>query len=230
VSSQKVAYHRFDDRNRISDDSEINALISPYRDQLSDEMNEVIGMSDMNLRKAKPESTMGNWFADILKDEASRLYGSKVDCAFQNYGGLRVSSLSKGEVTRGEIFELMPFENMLVVIEAKGEVLRKLLDRIAVFGGWPSSKGLSFEIKDTIAHNIMLDGKPLDDQANYVFALPDYISNGGDNCDFLKDQKSTNLNVLLRDAVIQNLKRNYNEGQIIHSKLEGRIKLSQSNP
>ena len=224
ISSQKVAYHRFDTRSRIANDPETEAMIAPYRSKMSGEMNKIIGYSDMELTKRQPESTLGNWFADIVKKEAERLYGKKVDGAIQNYGGLRISSIAPGDLTTGKIFELMPFENMLLILEMDGKVLNQLLDRIAYYGGWPISRGISFVIKDKTAHNILIDNKPIDHKSKYTIALPDYIANGGDRCDFLIDQKRTDLNMLIRDIVIEHLEVNYKNGVVIHSEIEGRIK------
>ena len=119
----------------------IQNLIEPYKMELDDEMNEIIAVAEVDLIKGSPESTMGNWFADLLQKEAEKLEPN-VDFSIQNRGGLRIGSIGKGEITKGKIFELMPFDNFLVIMETKGEVVIEFLEHIAKDGGWPTSKNL----------------------------------------------------------------------------------------
>jgi len=187
-------------------DTELDAMIAPYKEQLDDQMNTVIAYNPEKMPKQRPSSTLGNWFTDILQDEASRIYGVEVDFAVQNYGGLRIPALNKGDVTVGSIYELMPFDNTLVVLELDGKTTKKLLDRIAEKGGWPASRGLSFKIKKDKAKDIVIGGNPFDSRKTYTVALPDYIANGGDQCSFLKDSPRKDNKAMLRDIVIDHLK------------------------
>ena len=50
-----------------------------------------------------------------------------------NTGGLR-NILPKGEVTRGDIYKLMPFENELVVIELSKNEFKGLLEYLVSRG------------------------------------------------------------------------------------------------
>ncbi len=77
--------------------------------------------------------------ADAIYYGATQHFKMAVDAAFVNYGGIRISQLPKGEVTSGKIFELMPFDNIVVLQKLKGSVLQEFLDLIAERGGWPAS-------------------------------------------------------------------------------------------
>jgi 2',3'-cyclic-nucleotide 2'-phosphodiesterase (5'-nucleotidase family) len=90
----------------VKSDPKVAALISPYKDKLDAEMNEIIAVADVELIKATPESTMGNWFADMLMTEAL-LLDSRVSFTCQNRGGLRIGNINKGDITKRKIFELM---------------------------------------------------------------------------------------------------------------------------
>src|SRR5690606_17080949 len=85
-----------------------------------------------------------------------------------------------------------------------------LLNRIAEKGGWPVSKSLSFTIQDEKARDVLINGKPIDPSKTYNIATNDYIANGGDNCDFLIDAPRTSTGLLVRDVLIQNLRRKVN--------------------
>ncbi|NNF36701.1 MAG: hypothetical protein HKN68_21545 [Saprospiraceae bacterium] len=204
ISSIHSENYRIDKR-QPSDDDEIATLIAPYKEKLDATMNEVIGTVEKTMNKSKPNSALNNWMADVLLSQARKNAG-EVDFALQNYGGIRIPSLAKGDVTVGKIYELMPFDNMLVVLSADGKVVQQMMDRIADYGGWPVSGGTTFRIDNGKAVDIIINGKPISLNNKYTFALPDYIANGGDGSDFLSATERTDLNLLVRDAIIQEIK------------------------
>ncbi len=195
------------------EDAEIASLIEPYKKEVTAQMVEIIGTLDKKLTKRRPNSNLGNWFADALKDESSRLYKKQIDFAVQNYGGIRIPSVSAGEITVGKIFELMPFDNKLLILECDGATVKKLTDRIAEKGGWPISAGLTFTIVDEHSEDVKINGEAIDMSATYIAAIPDYIANGGDNCEFLLDMKRYDTEKYVRDIVIEHLRREYKEGE-----------------
>lgn len=154
--------YRFDRYNSIKEDPAINDLIKPYKAQLDAEMNEVIGQVKSELSKGRPESTLGNFLADLLVIEASECTGQQIDFAAQNYGGIRVPTVGKGDITRGKVFEIMPFENMLSVLEVKGDIVNRIIQKMASSGGWPISNDVNFTIQDGRAGNIKIHGEDLD--------------------------------------------------------------------
>ncbi len=129
--------------------------------------------------KGYPEGLLGNFVADLILKKArdycirtgsdldpKKLRG--VDFCVLNNGGLR-ASLPKGEITRGNIFEVMPFGNEVVIVTLSGEKTKELLDFIAQRGGMPIS-GMKIGIRDHMPVNIMIDGKPFDIKNNYRIA------------------------------------------------------------
>ena len=135
-----TSYYRIN--KRTASDKQFDEVIKPYRDQLESKMNEVIAYNVNEMSKNRPNSTLGNWFSDALLEEAEYIYKKDVDLAMQNYGGLRIPSLRQGDITVGNIYELMPFDNKLVILTMDGKLLQQLLDRVAERGGWPISKTL----------------------------------------------------------------------------------------
>lgn len=199
-----TSYYRVNYKNTT--DKDIDKMIAPYKSQLDAQMNDVIAINPEEMTKRRPSSVLGNWFSDALLEESSRIYGVDIDMAMQNYGGIRVPALAKGKVTVGNIYELMPFDNKLVILELDGKTTKMLLDRVAEKGGWPVSKTLSLDIQGDKATNIMIKGEPFDIDKTYTVALADYIANGGDNCFFLADSKRTDKDILIRDIIIDHLK------------------------
>lgn len=223
IAEADVEYIRFN-KYAAEPDAEIEAIINPYKSQLDGEMNEVIGEVEHELTKRLPESTLGNFIADLLKIESEREFNMKIDFAAQNHGGLRIPSIPKGPLKKNKIYEVMPFDNTLVVIEAKGDVVKRLFDRIAVKGGWPVSKEVSFVIDNLKATEIEISGKPLDLNKTYRFSLPDYIANGGDECGFLQNEKRYDNGYFVRDAIIFHIEEMKRRNEKISASISGRIK------
>ncbi len=199
-----TSYYRVSKRNKS--DAAIDKMILPYKTDLDAKMNIVIAYNPSEMSKSKPNSALGNWFSDILLEEASDIYGQDIDFAVQNYGGIRVPSLGKGDVTVGNIYELMPFDNQLVLLTMNGKITQQLLDRIAILRGWPISKTLSFTIANEKAIQIKIKGEDFDINKTYTVAIADYIANGGDQCFFLEDAEREDNDILIRNLLIDHLK------------------------
>jgi len=205
VSDIDVAYLRSEPGVGTAYDSTIEEMIKPYREELSVEMDVVVGEMPEDLKKEKPNSNMGNWFADILHDVASSVYDKPVAFAIQNYGGLRVPSVTKGPLTKGKIFELMPFDNKLIILELNGTEVQKLCNLMAGSRGWPISRGLSMTMEDHKAIDVKVNGELISLDKKYNIALPDYVANGGGGGDFLKDISQYDTGYYIREAVIEHL-------------------------
>jgi 2',3'-cyclic-nucleotide 2'-phosphodiesterase (5'-nucleotidase family) len=207
-------------------DSSIVRTIAPYKTALDKEMNEVLILSESVFNKGEPEGELGDLTADIILAEASKKYKVKDNIPLQfcvlNNGGLRVP-LPKGEITRGKAFELMPFENEMVVLTLTGERTQQLLDFIAGKNGMPVA-GLKMGIRNGKAVNVLIQGQPFDAAKNYTLVTSDYLANGGDKMDFLKDPvRYESLSYKLRDAIISYLKEEHAKGNKLNAKTDGRI-------
>jgi len=225
VTDDDTSYYRLDDRLDTDNDPGVEALIGPYRDELESEMNEVIGELAHSMSKKLPESTLGNFVAELLKAQTEIIINDSLDFAMQNHGGLRIPSLAAGQVTRGKVFELMPFDNMLVVITADGSIIKKLFGVVAKKGGWPMTEDIKLTIKDTIVSELLIHNVAVQDDKLYKFAINDYIANGGDNCDFLQEGKVETLDITVRDAILAFFERT--KGTKHKSKLTGRVKFAE---
>ncbi len=209
----------------VTPDPELERYFKTFRAKLNEKTQEILIKSAIEMTKGKPESTLGNFFADIFYEEAAKLTDKPLAFAAQNYGGLRRPSLPKGDITVGHIYELMPFENFIVILEADSSMLQNFFDHIAAHGGWPVSKQVHMRIENDKAKDIRLNGQALHGDKIYYFALPDYIANGGDRFFFLKELPRQETGVLIRDAVIHNLREKAKNGIILNPKIENRINL-----
>jgi 2',3'-cyclic-nucleotide 2'-phosphodiesterase (5'-nucleotidase family) len=193
-------------------DSASLSIIAPYKAGIDSIMNEVLCISEIDMTKGKPESLLGNFVTDLCLQQ----YSDIADICVMNNGGLR-SSLTKGKITRGDIYTLMPFENKLVILELDKKSYLELLQYIIKRGGEPFSG-----IKIRVDENGIILSQSLDLSNNKVKVLTsDYLANGGDKMSFFNEKKQELVGVKVRDAIINHCLAN----DTIASKLDNRLSI-----
>jgi 2',3'-cyclic-nucleotide 2'-phosphodiesterase (5'-nucleotidase family) len=162
---------------------------------------------------------LGNLLCDASVWYAAQHYPKPIDLCVMNYGGIRLPSIEAGNITVGQMYELMPFDNMIDVLELKGSQVNELLQLVAAADGWPLA-GVSMQIENNQAVNILIGGKPINPDQTYTLVTSDYVANGGDKADMLKKaKKRTGLNHLLRDALLEYVQKTH----ILNVTTDGRI-------
>ncbi|MEP7321367.1 MAG: 5'-nucleotidase [Saprospiraceae bacterium] len=204
-------------------DSAVSNLIAPYKISLDAKMNTVLAQCPVTLTKERPESTLTNWVADALHHQASLNFKEPIAFVFQNFGGIRIPELAKGDVTLGKIYELMPFDNVFLLVKLTGADILKFANYIAEGGGSSVSSSLRFVIENKKAMQVTLNQQPVVSTGTYYVGLPDYIANGGDNLAYLKDKPRIDHNILVRDMLANEAK---SKG-VIESSLDHRISISK---
>lgn len=204
--------------------SELESYLKPFRDSLNITMNEVIGEAMGDFIKEKPSGSLGNLVVDAMlaDDRCQMTDGRKVSGAITNLGGLRINQIPKGKITKGKIFELLPFENELVIVEVKGTVLRQWMELIKNNGGWPVTvyEPLYYDRKNIDVVKFYFTEDPSSGEltkhiskdtfninSTYLIATNDYVANGGDKCDFLIPCKKYPTGKTIRELVIEFIKK-----------------------
>lgn len=183
-------------------------------------MNEVLAVSTTSLERGLPESKLGNFYRMHVCLSCKRK-NMQADFAVFNTGGLR-RPLPSGNITRGDVFELMPFENTLVILSMNGGDVKKLVNFIATKGGAPVS-GIQLRIQDSVATNVFINNVALDTTKIYRVLTSDYLANGGDAFPFVTDKNWDAVNLKVRDALIEYLISQTKAGKKINVDLDGRI-------
>lgn len=204
------------------EDTLLNAMVTPYRVALEEEMGKVIADLPEDLSKSLPESALGNLVCDLLMEASDTLFSVTPDLAIHNYGGLRVGTLYKGALTRGRMFELLPFENYVVMVTMTGSELRQLCYWIAAYGGCPVA-GISMVLEEDTATMIRVQGEPIEDSREYHVLMNDYMAKGGDKLFFLKGLPAVHSGVLVRDLLIDAITARSNRNEAVVSRIENRI-------
>ena len=222
LAASSVSYTETTDA--LPPDPEIESIIIPYRAELQTSIEEVIGEATGLLEKGRRyETTLGNMAADAMLDVINTKVDTQVDIALTNNGGLRVP-IQEGPITVGKIFELMPFENTMVILEYDASGIDSLAQQIARSSG--AIAGLSFKV-DTLtytAFDIQVSNQPLDSEALYRVVTSDYLANGGGRITILRTPLNrVDLPLLLRDAFIEYIR----EKNTIVPTLDGRIQATQ---
>lgn len=203
-------------------DTEVNQMITPYKQQLDEKMNRVIGYCPAELTEQDHQSTLGNFIIDLILLQSEKHIGKDVDMAVVTNGGLR-TPIPKGDVTVGSIFELMPFNNEIVILELKGESVIKMIGYGAL-GGNAVFAGVKYRVKNGQPEDIYINGKPFDYDAHYTLAVSDYLAGGGDKMDFLTEAVKTHqIGVLFRNAIIDHIEELTAAGKQIEGQLDERV-------
>ncbi|OUJ75516.1 hypothetical protein BXP70_05775 [Hymenobacter crusticola] len=207
----------------LPEDAQVAAVITPYRQRVTQQMSEVLGSAPVPLTKNPGESPLGNFVADLQRQRAAAALREPIDVGVVTNGGLR-TSLPAGAITLGSVFELMPFENELVVLDTPGPVMQQLFEYAARIKMALSNVTYTVDAAGKPA-NIRIGGQPFNPAKTYTVAISDYLAGGGDNMIFFKALKPRDTGVLLRTAIADKIRQLNKEGQSITAKVEGRVKV-----
>jgi len=146
------------------------------------------------------ECQMGNLVADAM---LARTKDQGVQFAITNGGGLR-ASIDAGEVTMGEVLEVLPFQNTLATFQLKGsDVVAALEGGVSQIeegaGRFPQVSGLRYtldksapagqgRISDVQVQTADGGWTPIDANATYTIATNNFMRNGGDGYSLFKEK------------------------------------------
>lgn len=178
----------------------IDSLIRPYHDSLKEEMGQVLGISPRGMVAKRPGSDLMNWIADaVYVNQTKMVRLSEPVICLLNTGGIR-STINKGEITLGDLFKLMPFDNQIVWVRMPSSSIPDIEEFIKKSGGEALSNAL-------IEHGkLKING--LNEKHNSFYVITsDYLMNGGDKATFFSKKLDVNLTgKLMRDALIEEVK------------------------
>ena len=210
-------------------DSAIHALLEPYKLRLDSVMNEVVGQTAYALpnEKGKTETLLGNFVADACLTEGNKNYhpadSKPAQVAIFNNGGLR-ASLPAGNITKGNVYELMPFDNEIVVVTLSGAKMWELVKFAASSGGLPIAGMTVGMHPDKTPGTVLIQGVPFDSTKTYKVMTSDYLSNGGDKYAFFKDPiASEKTGYLIRNAILDTFNAAQKAGKVISPVTDGRM-------
>lgn len=195
--------------NNIPADSGITQLIAPYKKSVDKEMNKTLAYTPTSLSKkdSKYNTAIGNMMADAVMEMANPIFKKRTGYPFHavllNYGGIR-SSLNAGPITTRAAYEIMPFENEVVVVELSGYQMKELFAYISSRETAHPFSGMEVLLNpDGTLKEARIQGQDIIDNETYFVATSDYLQKGGDNMNFFtKPVSLLGLDYKIRNLLI----------------------------
>ena len=196
-----------------SENPEIENFIKPFRNHINKDLDSVLAFCPETLDKSKGEwqTNIGNFMADVCLRESNKIfskrYAKTVDICLLNHGGIR-SIIPKGNITTRTAFEVMPFENNMVVAALKGSQIMEMIEYLIVEKKPHPLSGMQITLdKNKTFKSVLINGDVLDLNKVYYVATSDYLVNGGDNMNFfLKNNQLFDLDYKIRNILIDYFK------------------------
>ncbi|MBR1410702.1 MAG: 5'-nucleotidase C-terminal domain-containing protein [Prevotella sp.] len=217
-----------DSRYDKNPDQKTAEFIAPFKRVNDSIMGPVVGQVAHNMHPTRPESDLSNLVSDILV-WASKDYNEQPVLGVYNMGGIR-ADLTKGNVTYGDVLDIAPFENKICFTTLTGEQMMQLFRQIAHRGGEGVSHGVELVITeggDLVSAR--LHGKEIDPKADYRITTINYLLEGNDGMPALKTGKNTiapdDPSNNTRFLIMNYFRDKQAKGEIVDSKVEGRIKV-----
>lgn len=195
----------------LKDDEGFAKFIEPYTLKLNKEMNQKISYTNVDLTKEGDNSNLGNLLADYTFDGADvwtkANLNKNVDAALINIGGIR-TTIGKGDILLKNVFEVMPFENEVIIVKMKGSDVQGLFDYYAKTQVNNPVSHLYIETNNGQLTKTLINGKVVNPTQDYYIATSDYLALGGDNMKFFSKGESIPTGIKLRDLFIDYFKKN----------------------
>ena len=212
-----------------------------------DSLFQYIATIDSPFSNAFFVGNLGRLAADYMLLSANAIsikeFGVPCHFAISNNGGFR-TGFYPGPVTMQQLFEVMPFENELVLVQLSGIFVDSLFQYIAQLQGTPASGFLMSYSKgntrkDNRYQSLKLNAQPvnsiqdllnpqytqpLDTRRDYLIAVNSYMVVGGDGFTMLKHAKKIHYTgINLRTVLAQQLKAEYEANKFIDPRKQIRI-------
>ncbi|MCJ8342995.1 MAG: 5'-nucleotidase C-terminal domain-containing protein, partial [Cetobacterium sp.] len=152
-------------------------------------------------------SKLGYWATDAMRKAAHAQIG------LTNGGGFR-RTLYKGDITMGDMYEIMPFDNPLVLVKVTGVQLKKLIDHgigadfmsDGQFAGVKVKYDPTKEYEHRVVSVVLEDGTPIKDNEIYTVATDGFLVSGGDRYNFKDSVEIKNLFISIRETLVDRVK------------------------
>jgi 5'-nucleotidase len=226
---------------KIPADPTVDTLLKKLSEPLTTFRQSVIGKTDVLLNGEREvvrnqESNLGNVIADAMLEATQN---DKTVIALMNGGGIR-TSIKAGDITVGNVLEVLPFGNRLVQLDMKGSEIVAALEngvsrvntsnpadsagRFPQVSGirfaWDASKPTGQRITGVEVGNATTGYKPIDLNATYRVVTNDFMASGGDGYEaFTKGANRGGGDVPIDQALLDYIKAR----GTLNAKVEGRI-------
>ncbi|UGU15359.1 5'-nucleotidase C-terminal domain-containing protein [Sinomicrobium kalidii] len=198
----------------IEEDKSVDDFIRPFREHIDKDLSAPLAYNPSTLSKTDGElnTAIGNLMADIVMEQADPVFHKRtekhIDAVLLNFGGIR-AIMPEGHVTARTAYEVMPFENTIVILELSEEKVREMVNYLVKGKTAHPISGITLSLqKDGSLKSVRIGGNPVEKGKTYFIATSDYLMNGGDHMDFFLDPVSvTPVDYRIRNAMIDYFSR-----------------------
>ena len=154
--------------NAPTPNAEVKALVDGWKTKLDAALGGPLAFTKAGLTQESME--MSAWLTTALREQF------KADVGLINRKGVR-QGLPAGAITKANVYDIIPFENEVVVVKVSGEALLAALGNVEARYSGVTAKGDSF---------VDAKGAAIDAKKTYTVATPDYLFLGGDGFELHK--------------------------------------------
>lgn len=210
----KIEGQRLDINDKVIPDEEIEAFIAPYKNRIERDLDSVLAYAVDTYSKTDGElnTAIGNLMADIIMLEGNPIFnkrtGKNIDMAVLNHGGIR-AEIPKGAVSARTAYNVMPFENKIVVVGLKGNRINEVINYLVSRKRAHPISGLKISLdKNYNLISATINDEAIDENKTYYIATSDYLYNRGDNMTFFQpNEEFHDLDYKIRNAIIDYFKK-----------------------
>ena len=186
-------------------------FIEPYKQEVEGKMNTKISHTNIELNKSGDNSNLGNLLADYTFEGADEWAKKNnfppIDAAVINIGGIR-TIIPKGDILTKQIYEVMPFENEIVIVKMTGKDVEGLFHYYMKTQKNNPVSHILIETDDNSISKKLINGKSVDEGKTYYIATSDYLALGGDNMFFFSKGQMIQTGIKMRDLFLEKFKQN----------------------
>jgi 5'-nucleotidase/UDP-sugar diphosphatase len=185
-------------------DSTSLASIEEFRHVAEAGMDRVIGEAAEEIPRGTAEHPLGRLVADAMLAETG------ADVALMNRGGIR-ASIPRGPITPRIVYEAIPFEEELFLIELTGAQLRQILEtgmqgrrRDMEPAGFSAVRNQALPDMSRI-ESLRIGGIEVDSASVYTLVTTGYLAEGNVGYEILRQYEAVPAGMNLFDAVVSYL-------------------------
>ncbi|MBS4028203.1 MAG: bifunctional metallophosphatase/5'-nucleotidase [Ignavibacteriales bacterium] len=196
--------------------NELSNFIDSVKTVIDKDYSEVIAELKSDWRRTNGENNVGNFICDAQKEIA------QADVAFTNSHGIRKDVLA-GPLTKKELFEVLPFQNMMTTFQLSGKQLQEVVEYIINKKPAVQLSGIKCvytKSKDEIEiDKLEINGKKIDEDKMYICTASDFFVGEADRYIGVKPNNVITSNTTVFKAVEQYVR----QMKVIDSQIEHRI-------
>jgi 2',3'-cyclic-nucleotide 2'-phosphodiesterase (5'-nucleotidase family) len=200
----------------IIPDKEVEKILAPYYEKVKPIMNTVVGNLSEDMLNKPPagygDTPLGNFITDVIRATY------RADIVIFNTEGIR-APLYKGDITSGDVFTTLPFDNEIVTIDLTGGQLRETLEFFIQNPKYIQVSGATLTYhpkreKGSRLEDITIGGKPLEPEKNYKLATVDFLYYTTGDFDVLRKGKNLAYGKVVRYVLEDYIKQHRNVGPL----------------